>query len=87
MKRMQQRQLALFGLLAGFLIGCSTPESITIDGSSTVYPITEAVAEEYRKEQPDVRVTVGFSGTGGGVKKFIAGSIDHLWCVSSHERE
>jgi phosphate transport system substrate-binding protein len=43
---------------------------VKIDGSSTVYPITEAVAEEYRKQQPDVEVTVGVSGTGGGFKKF-----------------
>lgn len=76
MKRIQHRRFSLFGLLAGVLVGCSTPESITIDGSSTVYPITEAVAEEYRNEQPSVRVTVGVSGTGGGMKKFIAGSID-----------
>ena len=50
--------------------------SIQIDGSSTVYPITEAVAEEYRAEAPDVRVTVGVSGTGGGMKKFTRGEID-----------
>ncbi|HEY0656550.1 MAG TPA: substrate-binding domain-containing protein, partial [Chryseosolibacter sp.] len=43
---------------------------IKIDGSSTVYPITEAVAEEFRTEQPNVKVTVGVSGTGGGFKKF-----------------
>lgn len=43
---------------------------IRIDGSSTVYPITEAVAEEFRVEQPDVNVTIGVSGTGGGFKKF-----------------
>lgn len=47
--------------------------SITIDGSSTVFPITEAVAEEFRKKQPDVKVTVGLSGTGGGFQKFCAG--------------
>lgn len=41
---------------------------IQIDGSSTVYPITEAVAEEYRSIQPDIRITVGVSGTGGGLK-------------------
>lgn len=46
---------------------------IKIDGSSTVYPITEAVAEEFRAIQPDVRVTVGVSGTGGGFKKFSRG--------------
>jgi len=50
--------------------------TVAIDGSSTVYPITEAVAEEFRKVQPDVRVTVGVSGTGGGFKKFIAGETD-----------
>lgn len=50
--------------------------NIQIDGSSTVYPITEAVAEEFRAEAPDVRVTVGVSGTGGGFKKFTRGDID-----------
>lgn len=49
---------------------------IKVDGSSTVYPITEAVAEEFRVEQPDVKVTVGVSGTGGGFKKFSRGEID-----------
>lgn len=49
---------------------------IKIDGSSTVFPITEAVAEEFRTEQPDVKVTVGVSGTGGGFKKFGRGEID-----------
>jgi phosphate transport system substrate-binding protein len=43
------------------------------DGSSTVFPITEAVAEEFGKEHSNVKVTVGISGTGGGFKKFIAG--------------
>ncbi|WP_307590764.1 PstS family phosphate ABC transporter substrate-binding protein [Paenibacillus wynnii] len=47
--------------------------TIEIDGSSTVYPITEAVAEEFGKENKDVRVTVGVSGTGGGFKRFAAG--------------
>ncbi|MBA9075312.1 PstS family phosphate ABC transporter substrate-binding protein [Rufibacter quisquiliarum] len=50
--------------------------SIQIDGSSTVYPVTEAVAEEFRAEAPDVKVTVGVSGTGGGFKKFVRGEID-----------
>ena len=44
--------------------------TIAIDGSSTVYPITEAVAEEFRNVAGDVRVTIGVSGTGGGFKKF-----------------
>lgn len=43
---------------------------INIDGSSTVFPITEAIAEEFRAVQPDVKVTIGVSGTGGGFKKF-----------------
>lgn len=50
--------------------------SVAIDGSSTVYPIMEAVAEEYMIEQADVQVSVGFSGTGGGFKKFIASETD-----------
>ncbi len=47
--------------------------SVRIDGSSTVYPVTEAVAEEFLHLYPRVRVTVGVSGTGGGFKKFLAG--------------
>jgi phosphate transport system substrate-binding protein len=50
--------------------------AVRIDGSSTVYPITEAVAEEFRETAPDVRVTIGVSGTGGGFKKFAAAEID-----------
>jgi phosphate transport system substrate-binding protein len=50
--------------------------SISIDGSSTVYPITEAVAEEFRIDQRDVKITVGVSGTGGGFKKFGRGEVD-----------
>ena len=50
---------------------------IKIDGSSTVFHITEAVAEEFQKEtRGSVRVTVGISGTGGGFKKFCRGKID-----------
>ena len=49
---------------------------VKIDGSSTVFPITEAVGEEFQKLHPDVRVTVGVSGTGGGFKKFVKGEID-----------
>ncbi len=49
---------------------------IAIDGSSTVYPITEAVAEEFQIAHPDTRVTVGVSGTGGGFKKFCTGETD-----------
>jgi phosphate transport system substrate-binding protein len=47
--------------------------TISIDGSSTVGPLTEAAAELFREENPDVRITVGVSGTGGGLEKFCAG--------------
>ena len=50
--------------------------NVKVDGSSTVYPITEAVAEEFRSVEPGVNVTVGVSGTGGGFKKFMRGEID-----------
>ncbi|HET8761487.1 MAG TPA: PstS family phosphate ABC transporter substrate-binding protein [Nitrospiria bacterium] len=49
---------------------------IKVDGSSTVYPITEAVAEEFQKKNRTVRITVGISGTGGGFKKFCGGETD-----------
>jgi phosphate transport system substrate-binding protein len=50
---------------------------VKIDGSSTVFPITEAVAEEFQKAQKQkVKVTVGISGTGGGFKKFCRGETD-----------
>lgn len=49
---------------------------VTIDGSSTVYPITEAVAEDFGAENKDVHVSVAESGTGGGFKKFSRGEVD-----------
>ena len=50
--------------------------NIEIDGSSTVFPISQAVAEEFRKTQPQVQVPVGISGTGGGFKRFVVGETD-----------
>lgn len=50
--------------------------NIEIDGSSTVFIITQAVAEEFRKTNPGVQVPVGISGTGGGFKRFINGETD-----------
>ena len=50
--------------------------TIEIDGSSTVFPITEAVAEEFNKAAPNVRVNVGVSGSGGGFKRFTVGETD-----------
>lgn len=49
---------------------------IKIDGSSTVFPISEAVAEEFQKDNPNVNITVGVSGTGGGFQKFCRGETD-----------
>ena len=54
----------------------SGADTIIIDGSSTVAPITSAVAEEFQSENPNVRVPVGISGTGGGFKKFCVGETD-----------
>ncbi len=70
--------VALIAALAG---ACGRPGSagsgvVQIDGSSTVFPISEAVAEEFQRERHDVRVTVGISGTGGGFQKFCRGEID-----------
>jgi phosphate transport system substrate-binding protein len=50
--------------------------TIRIDGSSTVAPLTEAIAEGFQSENPNVKVTVGTSGTGGGFEKFCAGETD-----------
>jgi phosphate transport system substrate-binding protein len=50
--------------------------TIEIDGSSTVFPITQAVAEEFQNLHTDVRVNVGISGTGGGMKRFTVGETD-----------
>ena len=50
--------------------------TIEIDGSSTVFPVSEAVAEEFHKIHPDARVNVGVSGTGGGFKRFTVGETD-----------
>lgn len=82
----QLKALLLFGgTLLLSACGGSTKEgsttenlagNIQIDGSSTVYPVTEAVAEDFREEAPNTKVTVGVSGTGGGFKKFVRGETD-----------
>jgi phosphate transport system substrate-binding protein len=70
-------------LLAGAAaLACAAPAlaqtpTVAIDGSSTVFPIAEALAEDFQKEKRGkVRVTVGISGTGGGFKKFCRGETD-----------
>jgi phosphate transport system substrate-binding protein len=69
--------------LVAFTVACGGGDSagdlsgaVAVDGSSTVFPITEAVAEEFRLVQGDVTVTVGVSGTGGGFERFCAGETD-----------
>jgi phosphate transport system substrate-binding protein len=68
----------LFALLV--LFGCGrggkTVETVLIDGSSTVYPITTAIDKEFEKTGKNIRISVGISGTSGGFKKFSAGEID-----------
>lgn len=56
--------------------GSNLSGTVQVDGSSTVYPISEAMAEEFQKANTGVRVTVASSGTGGGFKKFCAGETD-----------
>ena len=79
--------LALLSMLTFTLSACGGQQgrieqesgltgAVRIDGSSTVFAITEAVAEEFQKEHQAVRVTVGISGSGGGFKKFCARETD-----------
>ena len=70
------RALAVAGV-AVFGAQMAHADVVKVDGSSTVYPITEAVAEEFQKAKKNaIKVTVGISGTGGGFKKFCRGEID-----------
>ena len=74
--------IALFAVTTALLSGnrliavTSVSGPVKIDGSSTVYPINEAIAEEFQRLHPRARVTIGVSGTGGGMKKFLAKEID-----------
>jgi phosphate transport system substrate-binding protein len=61
---------------AGAPGGAALSGEIKIDGSSTVFPISAAVAEEFQAANPDALVTVGVSGTGGGFKQFVTGKTD-----------
>jgi phosphate transport system substrate-binding protein len=82
------RRFGALAISAGFAVAACTggaggqpsgdalSGTITIDGSSTVYPITEIVAEEFQLANSRVQVPVAFSGTGGGFKKFCAGETD-----------
>ena len=72
-------RFAIPALFAGGLLAAASAHAdiVKIDGSSTVYPISEAVAEEFQKmKRGAIKVTVGISGTGGGFKKFCRGETD-----------
>ncbi|MBL8329189.1 MAG: PstS family phosphate ABC transporter substrate-binding protein [Rubrivivax sp.] len=62
-------------LLAG-THGLASANTVKVDGSSTVFPVTEAVAEEFQKANKGLKVTVGISGTGGGFRKFCRAETD-----------
>lgn len=79
------RRICLLALLT-CVMGCKVESEvsstspaaapITIDGSSTVYPISQAVAESFKASQPGIEISVGYAGTGGGFKDFALGNID-----------
>jgi phosphate transport system substrate-binding protein len=77
--------LALGAALACCVLasGCGRTNVVNVDGSSTVFLISAAVAEEFNDVNPDVKVVVSQSGTGGGFKKFAAGELDI--CDASRE--
>jgi len=70
--------VALIGLVSFSVVGSAQEleGTVKIDGSSTVYPVTQAMAEEFSYVNPRVRVPVGVSGTGGGMEKFTIGETD-----------
>ena len=78
------RFVKILGAIAATVAAVSLPVAVSsqtnrlikIDGSSTVFPITEAMAEEFMKRNRGVNITVGISGTGGGFSKFCAGETD-----------
>jgi phosphate transport system substrate-binding protein len=79
LKLPNSKQLRLSAVFVTLMTSANiaSADVVKIDGSSTVFPITEAVAEDFQKEKKGaVRVTVGISGTGGGFKKFCRGEID-----------
>lgn len=82
--------IAILALAVGsviFVVGCGDKSpapstegkvsgTIKVDGSSTVAPITQAVAEDFQKANPEVKLQISISGTGGGMKKFVIGDLD-----------
>ncbi len=84
LSRKMFNRYALAGVVtAAMAAGITAPSAfsqgsnvVLVDGSSTVFPISEAMAEEFMADNRGTQVTVGVSGTGGGFKKFCAGEID-----------
>jgi phosphate transport system substrate-binding protein len=84
-RRITVSLLPVLAILLTILVACGAGDSntIEIDGSSTVFPITQAVAEEFRKEHPHVQIPIGISGTGGGFRRFTTGET----AISNASRE
>ena len=84
LRKFSKTALVIISLLVlGIVAACgggsedgAESSEILIDGSSTVFPISQAVAEEFRRDRPDVQIPVGISGTGGGFKRFVTGETD-----------
>lgn len=70
------RSILMMATMMMPVVAQAQSQVIKVDGSSTVYPITEAVAEDFQAANKGVKVTVGISGTGGGFKKFTRGELD-----------
>ncbi|HTV03062.1 MAG TPA: PstS family phosphate ABC transporter substrate-binding protein [Luteitalea sp.] len=78
---LQRSACALALLAASGLAGCGSDAAavrtvVAVDGSSTVAPLTEAVAEDFQRAYPGTRVTIGVAGTGGGFRRFCRGDVD-----------
>jgi phosphate transport system substrate-binding protein len=72
-------RIFLMLFVVGAITACNPPQlsgTVHVDGSATVLPLSAAMAEEFRKKQPNVTISNQFSGTGGGFKKFCAGQTD-----------
>lgn len=75
--KLKSKLTLIASLFAATVAQAQVGPVVKIDGSSTVYPVTEAVAEEFQKAKKNaIKVTVGISGTGGGFKKFCRGETD-----------
>ncbi len=77
MRKIMKIQLIVFLSSVIFIFNCGKKTNrVLADGSSTVFPVTSAAAEDFSKKNPDIHVTVGISGTGGGFKKFCNNETD-----------